>query len=254
MASYYVASCLFSARFPKASMEILEYIRSRPEIRPIRCCIPRFRVEPNTLRIQEGCAREAWTSMEPWEEFKPGDIIYSVCHNCTNISEEMVPGVQGLSLWELIDADPDFQFPDYSGLTVTVQDCWRTREKSAEQAAVRSVLAKCGIRFLEARDHHGETEFCGSTLYRPQPKKNAFYAPKHYVEQAAGKFLPHSEEEQIAIMREYCSQFTTPMVVCYCHYCLEGLLQGGVDARHLAHLIFAPDEDAHGVAVPQLKG
>ena len=25
---------------------------------------------------------------------------------------------------------------------------------------------------------------------------------------------------------------------CYCHYCLEGLLEGGADGRHLAHLLF----------------
>ena len=68
-------------------------------------------------------------------------------------------------------------------------------------------------------------------------QKNARYAPRHYVEQAAGKFLPHSDEEQIAIMRDYCRQYKTDAVVCYCHYCLEGLLQGGVDGRHLAHLI-----------------
>jgi late competence protein required for DNA uptake (superfamily II DNA/RNA helicase) len=36
----------------------------------------------------------------------------------------------------------------------------------------------------------------------------------------------------------YCSQFTTQTVVCYCHYCPEGLLQGGVDGRHLADLVF----------------
>ena len=68
--------------------------------------------------------------------------------------------------------------------------------------------------------------------------QNARFAQKHYVEQAKGKFLLHTEEEQIQIMKDYCSQFTTKTVVCYCHYCLEGLLQGDVDGRHLAHLIF----------------
>lgn len=43
---------------------------------------------------------------------------------------------------------------------------------------------------------------------------------------------------QERFVRRYCSQFTTPTVVCYCHYCLEGLLQGGVDGRHLADLVF----------------
>lgn len=44
---------------------------------------------------------------------------------------------------------------------------------------------------------------------------------------------------QERFVRRYCSQFTTPTVVCYCHYCPEGLLQGGVDGRHLADLVFS---------------
>lgn len=43
---------------------------------------------------------------------------------------------------------------------------------------------------------------------------------------------------QERFVRRYCSQFTTPTVVCYCHYCPEGLLQGSVDGRHLADLDF----------------
>ena len=34
-------------------------------------------------------------------------------------------------------------------------------------------------------------------------------------------------------------QFATDKVVCYCHYCLEGLKMGGADAVHLAELLFA---------------
>lgn len=39
-------------------------------------------------------------------------------------------------------------------------------------------------------------------------------------------------------MREHCRQYSTDPVVCYCHSCLEGLLQGGADGRHLASLLF----------------
>ncbi|MFR4036172.1 MAG: hypothetical protein ACLTZF_13920 [Oscillospiraceae bacterium] len=83
-----------------------------------------------------------------------------------------------------------------------MQDCWRTRERRNEQDAVRSLLEKMNIRFVEARQNHAETEFCGSTLYREQPVKNARLAPKHYVEQAQGKFLPHTPEEQ-AVISDY---------------------------------------------------
>ena len=236
---YYIASCLFTARFPQISLKIQKYIESKPELTTVRCCLKNFRIKQNTDRITDETVRAAWADLPPSADFKPGDIAYSLCHNCTNIVEEPNPGVFGLSLWEYIDNDPSFKFPDYSGLKVTVQDCWRTRDRYLEQEAVRSLLQKMNIKFVEAKANHAATQFCGSTLYREQPKKNAIFAPKHYVEQAVGKFLPHSEEEQIAIMKEYCSQFTTKTVVCYCHYCLEGLIQGGVNGVHLAHLLFA---------------
>ena len=38
-----------------------------------------------------------------------------------------------------------------------------------------------------------------------------------------------------------CRQFGSDKVVCYCHYCYEGLQIGGADASHLAQLLFAED-------------
>lgn len=238
MKKYYIASCLFTARFPELSLRVQAYLKTKPEIEIVRCCLPKFRVTENAERIPDKRTRKAWLSLTPWAEWQPGDIAYSICHNCTNIIEEQHAGVKAISLWELIDQDPSFPFPDESGLTVTVQDCWRSRERRAEQEAVRHLLRKMRIEYMEREENFERTNFCGSTLYREQPAKNARFAPKHYVEQAQGKFLPHSEEEQVSIMQDYCRQFKTKTVVCYCHYCLEGLLQGGVDGRHLAQLLF----------------
>lgn len=207
MANYYVASCLFTARFPETSLRIQNYIRTKPDIKTVRCCIPNFKVDFNTNRIPSPSVRQAWEQLPVSEVFQPDDTVISVCHNCTNIAEEWRAGTKAVSLWEIIDRDPSFVFPDYDGMEVTVQDCWRTRERRNEQDAVRSLLEKMNIRFVEARQNHAETEFCGSTLYREQPVKNARLAPKHYVEQAQGKFLPHTPEEQAVIMQDYCRQF-----------------------------------------------
>ena len=103
---------------------------------------------------------------------------------------------------------------------------------------MRSLLAKMKIRFSEAPEHHEKTQFCGVSLYRPQPPRNPRLAPKHYVDGAAGKFQEHTREEQEQIMQAYCAGLPKQPVVCYCHYCLEGLKLGGADARHLAELIF----------------
>lgn len=237
MSDYYIASCLFTAQFPETSLMIQEYIKAKPGIQLVRCCIPNYRTEQNTERIADSAAQSAWKQLPQSAVFQPDDTVISVCHNCTNIAEEWRKA-RAVSLWEVIDRDSSFPFPDYSGLNVTVQDCWRTRERKSEQEAVRSLLKKMRITYMEAEKNHGETDFCGSTLFREQPAKNSALAPKHYVEQAKGKFMPHTQEEQVSLMKEYCGRLPTKTVVCYCHYCLEGLLQGGADGRHIAHLLF----------------
>ena len=190
--------------------------------------------------MPEGQYRDLWRTLPDSAEFSAGDEVYSLCHNCSNIIEEMHPKVQIFSLWELLAEDSGFPFPDHRGIKVTVQDCWRSADRSREQDAVRLLLEKMNIEYIEAAQNHGETEFCGASLYRPQPPRNPKLAPKHYAERAVGKFIPHTVEEQEEIMREYCRQFTTDKVLCYCHYCLEGLLMGGVEGIHIAHLLF-PD-------------
>lgn len=204
----------------------------------VRCCIPNFRIKENAERIKNNEARVGWENLPTSADFKKGDIVYSICHNCTNILDEQHEGLKPISLWELIDQDPDFVFPDYAGMKVTIQDCWRSKDREAEQNAVRHLLERMNITYVETKENRMYTEFCGSTLFREQPEKNARFAPKHYVDGAKGKFMPHTQEEQIKIMKEYCQQYTTKTVVCYCHYCLEGLLQGGVNGRHIAQLLF----------------
>lgn len=94
------------------------------------------------------------------------------------------------------------------------------------------------IEIVELEKNRDLTEFCGASLYRAQPPRNPKLAPKHYVDGAAGKFVPHTAQEQEEIMKQYCEQFVTDRVVCYCHYCLEGLKMGGAEACHLAELLF----------------
>ena len=235
---YYIASCVFTSQFPELSRRIQDAVKERfgPEI--VRCCVGQYKIREFEERMPDGASRNRWAQLPDSGDFQPGDTVYSLCHNCNNIIEEQHPGVIVRSLWELLDSTPDFPLPDCSGMTVTVQDCWRSRDRAEEQAAVRSLLRKMHISFTEAPAHHARTEFCGASLYRPQPPRNPKLAPKHYVDGAAGKFIPHTKEEQEQLMRDYCAELADQPVVCYCHYCLEGLKLGGADAKHLAELLF----------------
>lgn len=234
---YYVASCVFTSQYPQTSRKIQQYIKDRFGMPIVRCCVPKYKRKEFTEKMPADY-QEEWSSLPDSGDFQPGDTVYSLCHNCSNIIEETKPGVRVVSLWELILSDESFQYPDYGNVKATVQDCWRAQERLSEQKAVRSLLEKMNIDVVELQDNYDKTDFCGVSLYRPQPERNPKMAPLHYVEKAEGKFLPHTPEEQKSLMEEYCRQFRTDRAVCYCHYCLEGLLLGGMNAKHIADLLF----------------
>ena len=236
--TYYIASCVFTSKFPELSGRIQDYVSQRWNFQIVRCCVPKYKLQEFTDKMPEGRFRKAWADLPDSGRFESGDCVYSLCHNCNNIIEEMHPGVSVHSLWELIDRDARFCFPDHTGSKVTLQDCWRAKNRADEQKAVRNLLGKMNIQYTEAPNNHEKTDFCGNSLYRPQPPRNPKLAPKHYVDGTEGLFLPHTLDEQNKIMREYCKRYTTDTVVCYCHYCLEGLINGGKDGRHLADLLF----------------
>ena len=139
---YYIASCVFTSKFPKLSFQIQKYIEERYGYPIVRCCVKNYKIQEFEEKMPEGKIRDEWSKMKDCGDYQEGDEIYSLCHNCNNIIEEMHPGVHVYSLWELINQDESFVFPDYSGLTVTVQDCWRSHHRTNEQDAVRSLLRR----------------------------------------------------------------------------------------------------------------
>ena len=236
--NYYIAGCVFTAKYPELSERIQRYVASIDGMSIVRCCVPGWKKEIYENKMPEGRLADNWRALPQSQVFTPEDSVWSLCPNCMNITEEWRGVKEVHSLWEFIDSDENFRFPDHSGLRVTIQDCWRMRDRSATHDAVRSLLGKMNIDFVELPMNRERADFCGKSLYRPQVARNPELAPKHYKEQAEGLFLEHSEEEQNQIMLEYCKRYTTDAVVCYCHYCLEGLLAGGVKGMHMAELLF----------------
>lgn len=235
--TFYISGCVFTAKFPETSRAVQEYVRSRHGIQVVRCCVPNYNVQGFSEQMRAEY-RGAWDAIPACADFAPGDTVYSVCHNCSAILEETKPEVNIKSIWELILSDEDFAYPDYHGQTITLQDCWRAKDRAEEQEAVRKLLQKMNFDVRELPENRMNTDFCGISVYRPAPKRNLEMAPHRFVENAAGKFIPHTKEQQISLMQEYCKQFTTEKVVAYCHYCVEGLELGGVDVKHLGSLLF----------------
>ena len=236
--NYYIASCVFTSKYPELSYIIQNYVAKNTNLSIVRCCVPEWKKQIYEDKMPKGFLSDKWKTLPQSHIFDTNDSIWSLCPNCMNISEEWRHVKDVHSLWELIDQDKNFPFPDYSGIRVTIQDCWRMKERTATHKAVRSLLKKMNIEFIEISANREKANFCGLTLYKPQVSRNPKLAPKHYKENAKGLFIPHTTQQQIQIMNDYCKVYQTDIVVCYCHYCLEGLLAGGVNGIHLAELLF----------------
>lgn len=218
MAYYYFPSCKVTAQFKDASKQARAYINEKFGIKPIGCC------RPNHTKLAAG------------------DTAIIVCNNCAAIIEENTD-TEIQFLWQVIDQDPDFPFPDYHGEEMTIQDCWIAFEKRDVQDTVRSLMKKMNITIVELEENYDKTKFCGVNLLSPCTESNAQLVHKRYVEQFPHMFTPMEPDEQIAHFHEHCEQVETDKVVCYCKFCTDGINMGGKQGLHLIELLF-PTETA----------
>ncbi len=213
MANYFFPSCKTTAQFKEASKSAKEYVNSRFGIKSVGCC------RTNHKKLTEE------------------DTAFVVCNNCAAIIEENT-NARIQFLWQLIEQDPEFQFPDYHGEEMTIQDCWIAFEKRYVQDTVRSLLRKMNIQIIELKENYEKTKFCGVNLLSPCTESNAALAHKRYVEQFPHMFTPLEPEEQVKHFRKHCEQIRTDKVVCYCKFCTDAINMGEKNGNHLLNLLF----------------
>ena len=238
---FFVASCVFTEEYPDLSRKVQAYVRERFKLPIIRCCVDKYKVAEFEARMPENY-RDEWRAIEHYRKFPAGSTMVSVCHNCSAIFEERHPEIHCESIWELILSDDKFPYPNHGGEKISVQDCWRSKENFAEQAAVREILRRMNFEVVELPENHERTKFCGYSLYQPQPPRNPKLAPKRFLHGARGLFQPHTDEQKLQLMREHCASIPTEKVAAYCHYCVRGLKLGGKKVFHLAELLFEESE------------
>lgn len=236
MEKFYIASCVFTEEYPELSKKIQNYIAEK-NLPIIRCCVANYKVEEFENRMPENY-REDWKKILHYKKFPAGSTMVSLCHNCSAIFEERHPEISRQSLWEFILEDKNFKYPDFHGEKITIQDCWRQKENRAEQNAVRKILKKMNVEIVELEENFERTNFCGYSLYQPQPQRNPKLAPKRFLENAKGLFQEHTQEEKLNLMQDYCKKISTEKVIAYCHYCVRGLRLGGKKSFHLSELLF----------------
>ena len=214
MSLLFFPSCKVKANYPEPSARLLEYLGNRYQISTMGCC----KVD--------------------YPKPAPDDTAVVVCNSCAAICEESSKAGKVSSVWELVDDDPDFQFPDYGRMKVTMQDCWRSYDNASRQTAVRSLLTKMNIEYLELAENFNRTRYCGPSLLDSCPSINAELAPERFVKNGADMFRPFTPDEQKELMRRHCENISTDKVVGYCTSCVLGANMGGRQGLHLVELVF----------------
>lgn len=206
----YFVSCKINAVFPEQDAKLITYLQGRGHIDTVGCCR-----EKEQLTLHE-----------------PALVI---CHTCASILEESGRAGNIAYVWEYIDKDPDFVFPDYKGEAITIQDCFMSRERGEVQDAVRSLLRKMNFKVVELEHNRAQTDFCGLRTQDPL-KANQELAPKHFCE--PGAIIPLAAEARKSYLTEYVKQYKTARVVTYCGACRMAMKQGGANVAHLLELLF----------------
>ena len=207
MSEFYFPSCNFSTASPLAAEKIRDYLGQKM---PVAGC----------------CRTDAL-------DYPAGSTAIYFCQACRETLEARAgEKFTLLNLFQYLDGDRDFSWPDYAGLTVTVQDCWRDREHPEIFAAVRSVLQKMHITVVEMEENREHSRFCGNLHFEPHSRelKDQLQA---YGEKPLYQ-LP--EEVQRLLMREQVEKLPCELAVTYCNRCKAGILLGGGKAVHLLEL------------------
>lgn len=209
----YYPSCNFTKSSPEGSKRIKDFLKERYGMKISGCCRPGHK------------------------SLTDEDTAVTICQSCSAIIRENVPESKEISLWEILDKDKDFPWPDFKGEKITIQDCWRARDKKSLHDAVRSIMKKMNIEIVELEENYEKSEFCGVFRYNPMREGNVKIAPKYFIDEMEGKLEFHTEEEQQKLMEEHSKLYTTERIVCYCNSCLRGVTQGGANGVHLIDLI-----------------
>lgn len=208
MHEIYFPSCNFTAASPDAAKKIRDYLSQKMPV--------------------AGCCR--YDKLE----YPANSTAVYFCQACRETLETRTDGkFRTKNLFLYLDEDGDFPWPDYSGLTVTIQDCWRDREHPEIFAAVRSVLNKMHIHVVEMAENREHSRFCGNLHFEPQKPESLELLTAY----SSTPLFELPEDVQAALMREQAEKLPCELAVTYCNRCKAGILLGGGKAVHLLELV-----------------
>lgn len=200
MANVFFPSCKARAAYKEPSQKLAKYIKNKFDIDPIGCC------KVNNPKLTQE------------------DTAIILCLNCARVIEANATYKNIEFLWEIIDQDEDFDFPDYHGQKMIIQDCHVGKGRKNVHDAVRSLMKKMNIEIVELEKNYDDAEHCAS-----------------YEIIGYHREMPMTEEEQKEYFTKRYKYITTDIVVSYCKYCNDGVSMSDKKGLHVLELLFPND-------------
>lgn len=169
------------------------------------------------------------------KEYQEDDVGIIVCQACRETLQEKI---KTITLWEYLDQDPSFVWPNYQEKSMGLQDCWRDRDHPEVHQAVRNILKKMNIHVVEIENNKEKSTFCGTLHFESHDEKNKQLLSSY----PDTKISQLPEEVQKELMKEQVDQFDCEWIICDCNRCLKGITLGGGKGVHLLDLIMGDHE------------
>ena len=148
-------------------------------------------------------------------QIESGTQIITPCATCSEkYDKQCGEGTSIFFLTQLAESK-DFPFPDYGGISMSIQDTCSARKQPEVLATIRRLLERMNIQLIEPARTGEKAKCCGQTLY--------------------GKIDTQKVE---AFMKGRADEMPCEDVVVYCASCIMSMNVGGKRPRYIIDLLF----------------
>jgi len=148
---------------------------------------------------------------------EPTEII-NICPGCDKRFQNDYKNSSTISLWEILAESDFFNFPNYQGKSMTINDACPTRNQENVHNAIRKVLQKMNIALIEPTKTKIKSTCCGDSFYGVIPTEKV--------------------KEQ---MIKRASEMPLDDVVVYCVSCIKSMYIGQKKPHYLIDLLFVDE-------------
>ena len=157
------------------------------------------------------------TCCRKFPELEPGIKVINICPGCDRRYRENYEAGT-ISLWEILVDGDFFDYPDYGGMKMTVNDACPTRTEGHVHDAVRNIMTNMNIEVIEPAATRNKGKCCGDTGWGKIPT-----------------------ERVLGLMKKRASEMPVDDVVVYCVTCAQSMFIGEKQPHYLVDLLFGEE-------------